>query len=197
MWKFIHACGTLVFAAIGQSGALDGLQKAEWWGVVTAPATIMYALAAAFFVSAIVAYTRERRLASMRFFDIPIRNAIIHAANTTDHSYGDPILRDRHFFQLLHKRMCVGELLVAGREGEAGMLARIRPRKCRRLSPREIVVPKNPGTPEGIRYCLVDKAADPPVEPLQEVEFRGFLGLRVRSRDLYRMWPTPKGEINA
>lgn len=85
--------------------------------------------------------------------------------------------------------MCSGELLVVGRKGEAGALTRISRWKCRRLWPTEVVVPKNPSTPEGVRYCLVDKAAESPSEPLGEVQFRGFMGLRVRSQDLYKHWP--------
>lgn len=66
------------------------------------PPTIMYTLAAAFLVAGIVSYINERRLASIQYFDIPIRDAIVHAANSTDHSYGSPTLRDRHFFEQLH-----------------------------------------------------------------------------------------------
>ena len=190
MSKFIHAFATLVFAALGHSGALDGLQESEWWGIMTAPATIMYALAAAFLAAGVVSYVKERRLASLRYFDIPIRDAIIHAANSTDHSYGSPNLRDRHFFEQLHVAMCSGELLVVGREGEAGALTHISRWRCRKLRPLEMVVPRNPSTPEGVRYCLVDKEAEPPADSVGEVQFRGLMGLRVRSQDLYRLWPT-------
>lgn len=131
----------------------------------------------------------------MRYFDIPIREAIIHAANSTDHSYGSPSLRDRHFFEQLHKAMCSGELMVVGMKGESGALKRISRWKCRKLQPIEMVVPRNPSTPEGVRYCLVDKTVDLP-EPLKEVEFCGFLGLRVRSQDLFSKWPKGKEIIS-
>ena len=125
MLKFIHAAVSLVLVALGQTGALDGLQNAVWWGITTAPATIMYVLAGVFLLAGILTYVRERHLASMCYFDVPIRDAIIHAANTTDHSYNTPSLRDRLFFERLHKDMCTGKLLVVGREGEFGALTRI------------------------------------------------------------------------
>ena len=152
----------------------------------------LYFLSSVLFVTGAVTWWREKRLESLRHFDIPIRDAVIHAANSTDHSYGSPVLRDQRAFERLHQDMCDGKLLVVGREGEFGTLMRIGKRKSRKLSPLEIVVPKNPSTPEGVRYCLVDKAEESPAEQFREMAFRGFMGLRVRSQDLYKHWPKIK-----
>ena len=125
--------------------------------------------------------------ASVSDFSVPIRDAIIHAATTTPHSFNKSDLIDRHFFGLLHEKMCSGKLEVIGRKGESGTLEHISPRRCKLLTPEIVVVPPNPSAPEGIWYTLVDKCASVPT--LQETEFKDFLGLRVRARDLYRWWP--------
>ena len=136
-----------------------------------------------------VAWTRLFR-PSLRHFDVPIRDAIRHAADSTDHSYGDPVLRDEHFFNLLHESMCSGEMLVAGRKDEEGALKRIGREECKNLIPQEMAVPRNPSTPEGARYCLVERTTYETRNERVEKKLRGYYtGLRVRSRDLYHLWP--------
>ena len=90
-------------------------------------------------------------------------------------------------FNALYNQMCKGKLPVIGSWGEGTPPRRIEARRCRRLMPVATIIPRNPTTPQGVRFDLVDKSSmamlvehDKPV---------GFTGLRVRSRDLYRLWP--------
>ena len=127
-------------------------------------------------------------------FDMPILEAVDHYVRTFPHSYQDGA--DRHAFEVLHKAMCAGKLPVIGTRGEDAPSERISARRCKRLKPTMIVVPRNWASPRGFRFDLVDKAAVPEVpEPLVESdEPIGFTGLRVRSADLYRLWPTDERE---
>lgn len=123
-----------------------------------------------------------------RTFDVPIRDAIEHLAHTIPHSFNSSERAERHMFQVLYNEMCNGNLPVVGAKGDGRAPKRISARECKKLKPREVVVPVSPAAPHGVRFDLVDESSVP--EPL--VEFSGpfgFSGLRVRSRDLYRIWP--------
>ena len=89
---------------------------------------------------------------------------------------------------MLHKAMCEGRLPVIGSKGEGDPPKKINPRKCRSVKPTKVVIPANPSAPQGVRFDLIDESALP--EPLVETdEPMGFTGLRVRSDDLYGLWP--------
>ena len=119
-------------------------------------------------------------------FDLPIREAVDHYVRTFPHSYKDGA--DQHAFEVFHKAMCSGELPVMGAKGEDGPSERISARQCKRLKPIRTLVPKNWASPQGLRFDLVENVGPSP--PLEEsAEFPGYTGLRVRSADLYRLWP--------
>ena len=117
MWKAILQLGAgALLAGLIRSGVLERLGIWGWFSDMITLTTILYVLSAVLFVTGGVTWWRERRLASLRHFDIPIRDAIIHVVNTTDHSYGTPSLRESLAFQALHKQMCDGKLQVVSRE---------------------------------------------------------------------------------
>ena len=119
-------------------------------------------------------------------FDTPIREAVDHYIRTFPHSYRDGA--DQHAFEVLHKAMCSGKLPVVGTKGEDSPSERISARRCKRLKPIRTLLPKNWASPQGVRFDLVRSVEA--TEPLAEPEgFSGFTGLRVRSADLYRLWP--------
>lgn len=108
-------------------------------------------------------------------FDMPIRDAIQHFLQTATHSYRDA--PDMFAFEALHKQMCRRKLPVIGARGDDSPEKRISARHCRELRPTRVAVPVSPTSPEGLRYDLFKGEAP------------GFTSLRVRSKDLYRLWP--------
>ncbi len=164
------------------------------WPNVSAGTWWLVAGALAFFWL-LATYRNEIRLGFQKWkipakdlhsFDMPIREAVDHYVRTFPHSYRDGA--DRHAFEVLHKAMCTGKLPVIGTKGERGMPKRLSLRQCRRLKPIRIFVPKNPASPQGVRFDLIDEAVV--TDPLAETEEPiGYTGLRVRSSDLYRLWP--------
>ncbi len=121
-----------------------------------------------------------------RLFDMPIQEAVDHYVRTFPHSYRDGA--DQHAFEVLHKAMCGGKLPVVGSRGEDAPPKRISARRCKRLKPIRTLLPKNRASPQGVRFDLMESVEA--TEPLEEnTDFLGYTGLRVRSSDLYRLWP--------
>ncbi len=65
------------------------------------------------------------------------------------------------------------------------MPRRISRRECRRLKPMEVAVNATDAAPDGVRFSLVRIKTDEGCEKL-ELE---LCDLRVRSFDLYDLWP--------
>ena len=115
---------------------------------------------------------RGRRPAA---FDMPILEAIRHILQTVPHSYRDA--PDMFAFDALHKQMCRRKLRVVGTSGDDAPEQRISAHRCRELKPTRVAVPLSPTSPQGLRYDLFERDA------------LAFTSLRVRSKDLYRLWP--------
>ncbi len=113
--------------------------------------------------------------------DMPIRDAIHHLVSTVPHSFDRSSYAERAMFKQIHQCMCNGDILARGATSEGGTLQKIPPKKCRELSPQEVVVPRVPATPEGIRFSLFDAKS--------QVEYSN---LWVDSRDIYKFWPKIK-----
>ena len=121
-----------------------------------------------------------------RSFDTPIREAVDHYVRTFPHSYKDGA--DQHAFEVFHKAMCNGELPVMGAKDEDAAPERLSTQQCKLLKPIMACVPKNWASPQGVRFDLFESVGPSP--PLEEsAGFLGYTGLRVRSADLYRLWP--------
>lgn len=118
-------------------------------------------------------------------FNTPVRDAIKHFVLTVPHSYEDA---ERYAFRSLHKAMCDGLLPVVGCKREGSRVRRISAKQCRLLEPTIILVPKNPATPQGVMYGL-SWDTPPPVPLLETDAALGFTELRVRSSDLYNLFP--------
>ncbi len=113
----------------------------------------------------------------VRQFGVPIRDAIDHVVMTSPRSLSNSERAERHFFEVLHEQTCSGDLLVIGRKGKTNAPMRISARKCKQLKPMEVVVGCSPTSPRGVRLSLFGGQTSE------------FTGLRLRSRDLYRIWP--------
>lgn len=189
MRKYITPTVTFAVAVLGLAGLPDDIKTwAEWIGMID-HAALWYGLAGVSLVAAMSMAVWDWPQARVNCFDTPIRDAIRHVIHTTPHSYQTAQMAADHYFEVLYKQMCSGEIGVAGRKGEDGELKRIKKRECKRRRPSPVVVPPNPSSPEGVRYCLVDRTGPSTSSPLQEVTFVEFTDLRVRSSDLYRSWP--------
>ena len=185
MWKYVLFAIPFAWGALGIAGLPANLKAwAEWVDVID-HAVIWYALAGTSLVAATGAAVRDWRQSRIRHFDIPIRDAINHIAETVPHTYNSSGLWDRHFFDILYKQMCAGDLLVIGMKNGSSPLKRISARECKRLKSEIVAIPANPSAPQGVGYYLVEKA----LPLLNEIEFTGYQGLRIRSRDLYKHWP--------
>ena len=132
---------------------------------------------------------RHARSEDFRSFDVPIRKAVNHYARTESHSHTGNA--DLHAFRALHEAMCEGVLRVVGSKGEGGVPREISAREYRRLTPRMVIIPRLPTSPEGVRFDLIDESTV--AKPLLETDKPiGFTGLRIRSDELYRLWPKNK-----
>lgn len=127
-------------------------------------------------------------------FDMPIRDAVRHVVATTTNSYDRPSLAEEAAFRTLHADFCNRRrrLPVLGQAQDSGPLERIPRKKCRALEPLPVVVPKKPTAPNGIVFALFKQPV--PSEPREfsltgPSPMRFYWSLRVRSKDLYRIWP--------
>lgn len=154
-----------------------------WWNYALVSVSVLIAFYAVLPDRILKRITWSRMRTHVSEFDMPIRDAINHLAQTIPHSFQDSGRMERHFFRMLHREMCAGRLPVIGMNGESGSLKHISARKCKRLKPMETVVPRNPLTPHGVRFSLICLPTDRGADGVE------FLGLRVRSWDLYQIWP--------
>ena len=122
---------------------------------------------------------------SFEQFDTPIRKAIYHLIETTPHSYTWSGMAERQAFTKLYEAICEGRLPAIGKEGDFMMPRRISRWECRRLKPMEVAVNATDAAPDGVRFSLVRIKTDEGHEKL-ELE---LCDLRVRSFDLYDLWP--------
>ena len=118
-------------------------------------------------------------------FDVPIEEALRLFWENVNHTFRSSGVSDRYFFNLLHKKMCSGELPVVGRLGRGGDSQIISPDQCQKLIPREINVPINPTALQGVSFVLSPPETQTPPSKI-------FWGLRIRSEDLHQTWPETK-----
>ena len=159
--------------------------SAEWQGALIGAGAVMVLLFVGTNIVRLLPSIRARKL-RWESFDIPIREAVDHYVRTFPHSYKDGA--DRHAFEVLHKAMCNGKLPVVGAKGEESPSELIAAQRCKRLKPRMVLVPKNWASPQGVRFDLFENVG--PSQPLEESDgLSVYTGLRVRSTDLYGLWP--------
>ena len=130
----------------------------------------------------IMALRKDHRAQGSRDPDMPIRDAIQHAVKEVPHSYERSGPIERSVFEQIHQLMCSGEISVWGETGEGGPLQKISPKKCRKLSPQEVVVPQGPAAPEGVRFSLIGETKEK------------YRYLRVCSDEIYKFWPKGREE---
>ena len=126
-------------------------------------------------------------------FDMPILSAIEHMVQTVAHSWDSPDKAERAFFRSIHTQMRAGRLRVVGAEVPDGPLRRIGKRKIAKLTPVPMNVPQSDTTPHGVSFVLIDEAKLPEPEK-HRGPLPGFFDLRVRSKDLYRLWPRTRAQ---
>ena len=126
-------------------------------------------------------------------FDMPILSAIEHMVQTVAHSWDSPDKAERAFFRSIHTQMRAGRLRVVGAEVPDGPLRRIGKRKIAKLTPVPMNVPQSDTAPHGVSFVLIDEAKLPEPDK-QQGSLPGFFDLRVRSRDLYRLWPRTRSQ---
>ena len=137
--------------------------------------------------------SKDRKKRRFSDFDMPILAAIEHMMQTVTHSWDSPDKAERFFFRAIHAQMCAGRLRVIGAEAPGGPLRRIRKKELAGLTPVPMNVPPSDTAPHGVRFDLIDEARlggpDKHKGPLP-----GFFDLRVRSKDLYRLWPRTRSQ---
>ena len=113
-------------------------------------------------------------------FDTPIAEAIRRViAATPDHSYATEASADEHVFvKVLHRKMCDGDLSVAGSCREFEKPSLISKARCRLLTPAVGLVP-------GGRMSHLLRSEIRNDHRASEV----YRNLHVRSLDLDRLWP--------
>ena len=185
MWKYVLCAIPFVSGALGVAGLPTHLKGwAEWIDIVD-HAVLWYSLAAVGLAAAIGMAVWDWTQARVRYFDIPIRDAINHLAETVPHTYNRSGLWEHHFFTILHKQMCTGDLSIIAMKDGSSPPKRIGAKQCKKLKPEIVVIPASPSAPQGVGYYLVEKG----IPILREMKFKGYQGLRVRSQDPYKHWP--------
>lgn len=125
-------------------------------------------------------------------FDMKVEAAADYIVDSTHHSFTRSSLAERNAFKQLHKAMCSGRLAVIGKKGEEAIPQKISARRCRKLHRIEVV------TPQGMRFHLTERNLQerPPV-PFEKSDPLGFQELRIRSQDLYGIWPRDSHGVEA
>ena len=126
-------------------------------------------------------------------FDMPVLAAIEHMVQTVAHSWDSPDKAERAFFRGIHTQMRAGRLRVIGAEAPGGPLRRVRKKQLSGLTPVPMNVPPSDTAPHGVRFVLIDEAKLPEPDK-QQGPPPGFFDLRVRSKDLYRLWPRTRSQ---
>ena len=204
MWRKIlrwrtAGVSSIILSLYNLPGHLDNFQTwREWLAMVEILDKISWPFFAIgtilFFMPEIIGTSKKFALrswpslmweTSFEQFDTPIRKAIYHLIETTPHSYTCSGMAERQAFTKLHEAMCEGRLPVIGKEGDFMMPRRIYRWECRRLKPMEVAVNATDAAPDGVRFSLIRIKTDEGHEKL-ELE---LCDLRVRSSDLYDLWP--------
>ena len=194
-WILIWIIG-LTLDLIGLAGIPGDVKIWEGWLAMEAIITAIngsWMIRASLFVigTAIITYPQWLpRIHSLwvkqdSVFDVPIKEALWLLWENVDHTFRSSGVSDRYFFNLLHKKMCSGDLPVVGRLGRGGDIQILSPDQCERLNPREINVPINPTALQGVSFVLSPSETGIPPSKM-------FWGLRVRSKDLHQIWPETK-----
>ena len=135
-------------------------------------------------------WTKPKRGKSSGFssFDMPVLAAVEHMKQTVAHDWDSPDKAERYFWQKIHEQMSAGRLRVIGAEVQGGPLRRIAKRTLAKLTPVAVNVPESDTAPYGVRFDLIDEARlAPPKE--HQGPLPGFVDLRLRKKDVYRLWP--------
>ena len=130
-------------------------------------------------------WTLAPRRPTLQEFNLPILDAIRHLLNSP-HSYTESRWAERQAFTMLHREMCSGRLLVIGKEHDFAAPRRISIWECRKLVPIEVVVMPSPAAPDAVRFVL---SKPPSGNADTDEDLSQLSDLRVRSSDLYRIWP--------
>ena len=137
--------------------------------------------------------SKDRKKRRFSDFDMPILAAVEHMVQTVSHTWDSPDKAERAFFRSLHTQMRAGRLRVIGAEVPDGPLRRISKKKLGSLSPVPRNVPPSDTAPHGVSFVLIDEARLAPPDK-QKGPLPGFFDLRLRSKDLYRLWPRTRAQ---
>ena len=189
MWKFIGVCSWWLCLVVATMMVETFIGDVPLWKMaVVAGALACVALPLMFWPA-----SKDRKKRRFGDFDMPVLAAIEHMVQTVAHSWDSPDKAERAFFRGIHTQMCAGRLRVMGAEVPGGPLRRIRKKKLAGLTPVPMNVPPSDTAPHGVRFDLIDEAKlgepDKHRGPLP-----GFFDLRVRSKDLYRLWPRTRSQ---
>ena len=185
--------GMFVLHIYDLPGRIDSFRTWKAWLTMNTPIPVEWLLGAIGIMLTVWIFTLEWRGVHAPF-DTPIRKAIRHVVDTTTDSYDRDWLAEDAAFRTLHADFCNRRrrLPVRGRDQLLGPLKRISRKKCRTLEPGPLVVPEKPTAPDGIVFALFKQPVQ--VKPRESslsgpspMEF--YWSLRVRSKDLYRIWP--------
>ena len=119
---------------------------------------------------------------------MPVLEAIEHMKQTVAHQWDSHDKAERDFWKRIHEQMRAGRLRVIGAEVPGGPLRRISRKELAKLTPVPMNVPPSDTAPYGVRFDLLDEARLTESDSYRD-PFPGAYDLRVRSKELYRLWP--------
>ena len=121
MWKYIPpVVGVLLGQIVQHSGVLEFIDPKRLVEPVMNPAILTYGLSVVCLLWLAFLVYRDEVQKRVRYFDMPIRDAVDHLVRTVPHSFNNSGDADRHFLDLMHRQMCSGRLLAIGTEGVVG-----------------------------------------------------------------------------
>ena len=131
---------------------------------------------------------RKQRRDFIGDFDMPALAAVEHMKQTVAHQWDSQDKAERDFWRRIHEQMRAGRLRAIGADAPGGPLRRIKRSKLAKLTPVARSVAPSEIAPYGVRFDLIDEAKLPPLDE-QEGPQPGFYDLRIREKELYRLWP--------
>ena len=159
------------------------------WNIIAShwPAFVLAGVAVVFGILGVLDQREKRRIEKsrqdIRQYDLDIANAIkiLTAATSARHGWDSEYNFEDYVFKKLHRYMCNGELAVAGSTDALEKISPITKEKCQLLIPAVALAPKG-----RVLYWMHSELND----SFQADEV--YMELRVRSEDLYRIWPHAK-----
>ena len=161
----------------------------DWLGLMDTTWLLVFLGWSPLFIATLVVLFlfRQERRATKANLDMPIKDVFVHLLSTGAYaSYTTPRRAEMQAFCDIHRLACEGKIRVSGKVHSWIAPKQLTIKQLRESKPWEMVVPLSPEAPQGRVFVL--GPIDPDTTWEQSTE-GVYWGLRVDSRDIYKLWP--------